>query len=153
MSILQSCCQILCIFSVDNTYDSLTNWFTMYSCATVVCVFSILVCIVNATELTFELEDNARQCFHEIVKKGTKTTLEYQVCSFSTYFGYVWKLMLIYFKVFVKYFVAKLWFNTIKFELYVYTSNKLGLHMISYSIYDCLYSGVCNWSPPKEILL
>lgn len=31
------------------------------------------------TELTFELEDNARQCFHEDIKKDTKCTLEYQV--------------------------------------------------------------------------
>ena len=54
----------------------------MYLRRSVMCLFSLLICIANATELTFELEDNARQCFHEIVKKGTKTTLEFQVCTF-----------------------------------------------------------------------
>jgi hypothetical protein len=78
----QSFCQILCIFYVDNTYDSLTDWLTMYFRISAVCLFGILLSIGNATELTFELEDNARQCFHEVVKKGIKTTLEYQVCSF-----------------------------------------------------------------------
>lgn len=34
---------------------------------------------VSASELTFELPDNAVQCFHEIIKKGTKATIEYQV--------------------------------------------------------------------------
>ena len=51
----------------------------MYFRISVVCLFGILLSIAKATELTFELEDNARQCFHEIVKKGIKTTLEYQV--------------------------------------------------------------------------
>ena len=68
--------------SVDNTYDSLKNWFTMYLRIFVLCVFIIFLSIANATELTFELEDNARQCFHEDVKKGTKATLEFQVCTF-----------------------------------------------------------------------
>ena len=82
LSILQSCSSILCIISADNTYDSLRDLLTMYLRKSVVCLLIFFVCIVSATELTFELEDNARQCFHEIVKKGTKTTLEYQVCSF-----------------------------------------------------------------------
>lgn len=34
---------------------------------------------VECTELTFELEDNARQCFYEDIKKDTKGTLEFQV--------------------------------------------------------------------------
>lgn len=34
---------------------------------------------VKCTELTFELEDNAKQCFHEVIKKDTKCTLEFQV--------------------------------------------------------------------------
>ncbi|XP_003739108.1 transmembrane emp24 domain-containing protein 7 [Galendromus occidentalis] len=32
-----------------------------------------------AVELTFELPDNANQCFFEEVKEGTKVTIEYQV--------------------------------------------------------------------------
>ena len=57
----------------------------MYFRISVVCLFGILLSIAKATELTFELEDNARQCFHEIVKKGIKTTLEYQVISGGQY--------------------------------------------------------------------
>lgn len=34
---------------------------------------------VECTELTFELEDNARQCFYEDIKKDSKGTLEFQV--------------------------------------------------------------------------
>ena len=47
--------------------------------------FSLVVFVSNvlysdATELTFELEDNARQCFHEVMVNETKCTLEFQVC-------------------------------------------------------------------------
>ena len=38
-----------------------------------------LMLVVSCTELTFELEDNAKQCFHEVIKKDTKCTLEFQV--------------------------------------------------------------------------
>jgi hypothetical protein len=36
--------------------------------------------ITNCVELTFELEDNAKQCFYEEIKKNQTATLEYQVC-------------------------------------------------------------------------
>ena len=44
----------------------------------------ILLLSINAwratgVELTFELPDKARQCFHEEIEKGTKCTLEFQV--------------------------------------------------------------------------
>lgn len=43
-------------------------------------VLLVISCVlVSCTELTLELEDNARQCFYEDVKKGTKVTLEFQV--------------------------------------------------------------------------
>ena len=42
-------------------------------------VFVDLLSIFNAVELTFELPDNAKECFHEDIKKGTKVTLEFQV--------------------------------------------------------------------------
>ena len=32
-----------------------------------------------AGELTFELPDNERQCFHEVIEKGIKCTIEFQV--------------------------------------------------------------------------
>lgn len=44
----------------------------------------ILTCLVtsgNAVELTFELPDNAKECFHEDIEKGVETTLEFQVKS------------------------------------------------------------------------
>jgi len=35
---------------------------------------------IIANELTFELPDNAKECFHESLKVGSKFVLEYQVC-------------------------------------------------------------------------
>lgn len=41
----------------------------------------------KAGELTFELPDNERQCFHELVEKDVNCVLEYQVSAFAcTYF-------------------------------------------------------------------
>lgn len=37
------------------------------------------------TELTFELPDNAKQCFYEDITTGTKCTLEFQVSRFVYY--------------------------------------------------------------------
>lgn len=34
---------------------------------------------VESIELTFELPDNAKQCFHEEIEKGIKCTVEFQV--------------------------------------------------------------------------
>lgn len=52
--------------------------------------FSLVVFVSNvlysdATELTFELEDNARQCFHEVMVNETKCTLEFQVVTGGHY--------------------------------------------------------------------
>eukprot|EP00112_Aurelia_sp_Birch-Aquarium-sp1_P004190 Seg1474.10 transcript_id=Seg1474.10/GoldUCD/mRNA.D3Y31 product="Transmembrane emp24 domain-containing protein 7" protein_id=Seg1474.10/GoldUCD/D3Y31 len=41
--------------------------------------------VVQCTELTFELEDNAKQCFYEVIKKDTKSTLEFQVVTGGHY--------------------------------------------------------------------
>jgi protein ERP2 len=35
---------------------------------------------IGANELTFELPDNAKECFHENLKLGSKFVLEFQVC-------------------------------------------------------------------------
>lgn len=35
--------------------------------------------LIDCVELTFELPDSARECFHEEIKKNTSATLEYQV--------------------------------------------------------------------------
>eukprot|EP00795_Rhopilema_esculentum_P003792 gene3792-15076_t len=48
-------------------------------------IFLWLIVSVSCTELTFELEDNAKQCFHEVIKKDTKCTLEFQVVTGGHY--------------------------------------------------------------------
>jgi len=40
---------------------------------------------VKSVELTFELPDNAKQCFHEDVKQGIKSTIEFQVVTGGHY--------------------------------------------------------------------
>ena len=34
---------------------------------------------VTSVELTFELPDSAKECFHEIIEKDVESTLEFQV--------------------------------------------------------------------------
>jgi len=41
--------------------------------------------IVRGVELTFELPDNAKECFHEIIEKDTESTLEFQVVTGGHY--------------------------------------------------------------------
>lgn len=53
------------------------NWQSGIVVSIVVALLTLIV--VECTELTFELEDNARQCFYEDIKKDTKGTLEFQV--------------------------------------------------------------------------
>jgi len=38
-----------------------------------------LVSTALAVELTFELPDNAKQCFYEDIRQGTDSTVEFQV--------------------------------------------------------------------------
>merc|ERR1719347_1504022 len=40
---------------------------------------------VTSVELTFELPDNAKECFHEIIEKDTECTLEFQVVTGGHY--------------------------------------------------------------------
>lgn len=42
-------------------------------------VFLSLIFGLNAIELTFELPDNANQCFYEELKSGIDSVFEYQV--------------------------------------------------------------------------
>ena len=35
---------------------------------------------IGASELTFELPDSAKECFHEKLKIGSKFSLQFQVC-------------------------------------------------------------------------
>jgi len=41
--------------------------------------------LANAVELTFELPDNAKECFFEVIEKGTEATLEFQVVTGGHY--------------------------------------------------------------------
>lgn len=45
-------------------------------------LFLMVLCLIvlsNAIELTFELADNAKECFYEEVENDEEITLEYQV--------------------------------------------------------------------------
>ncbi|XP_071788738.1 transmembrane emp24 domain-containing protein 7-like [Asterias amurensis] len=48
-------------------------------------IFAAFAVVIEATELTFELPDNAKQCFYEEVDKGVKCTLEFQVVTGGKY--------------------------------------------------------------------
>ena len=45
---------------------------------------------VNSVELTFELPDSAKECFHEIIEKDTESTLEFQVRTFLYLLVWLW---------------------------------------------------------------
>ncbi|KAF5301816.1 hypothetical protein FQA39_LY10601 [Lamprigera yunnana] len=45
----------------------------------------LLFKISEATELTFELPDSAKQCFHEVIQKNTSVTVEFQVVTGGQY--------------------------------------------------------------------
>ena len=55
------------------------NWWSNFYVGFFVALLTLIA--VECTELTFELEDNARQCFFEDFKKDAKGTLEFQVSS------------------------------------------------------------------------
>ena len=42
-------------------------------------VFTVAISWAKSVELTFELPDNAKQCFHEEIGKDVKSTIEFQV--------------------------------------------------------------------------
>ncbi|XP_062456471.1 uncharacterized protein LOC134153918 [Rhea pennata] len=45
----------------------------------------LAACAASASEITFELPDNAKQCFYEEIAQGTKCTLEFQVITGGHY--------------------------------------------------------------------
>lgn len=49
----------------------------MKACVVLLAVISVVACI----EMTFELQEHEVQCFHEVIPKDQKITLEYQVIS------------------------------------------------------------------------
>jgi len=50
-------------------------------------IFCLFICFVSvlSVELTFELPDNAKQCFHEDIRQGVKSTVEFQVVTGGHY--------------------------------------------------------------------
>ncbi|XP_071436826.1 transmembrane emp24 domain-containing protein 7 [Pithys albifrons albifrons] len=48
-------------------------------------VAALAACAARASEITFELPDNAKQCFYEEITQGTKCTLEFQVITGGHY--------------------------------------------------------------------
>lgn len=46
---------------------------------------SYCICLVKSIELTFELQDKAKDCYYENIQKNTSTTLEYQVVTGGQY--------------------------------------------------------------------
>ncbi len=44
----------------------------------------VLSSAAEAVELTFELPDNAKECFHEVIEEGTEATLEFQASHINT---------------------------------------------------------------------
>lgn len=51
---------------------------------------SLLILVVRGEELTFELPDSARQCFHQEIKQGDKCTFEFQVMPIYTFVTSYW---------------------------------------------------------------
>lgn len=49
------------------------------------CASCLLISGTYASELTFELPDNERQCYHEMIDAGVKCTLEFQVITGGNY--------------------------------------------------------------------
>lgn len=42
-------------------------------------MLAVYVAYINATELTFELADNEKQCFYEDLEQGEKFDIDFQV--------------------------------------------------------------------------
>lgn len=51
----------------------------------IVLTFLLAYSPVDCVELTFELPDNAKECFHEIIEEGQESTLEFQVVTGGHY--------------------------------------------------------------------
>jgi len=54
-------------------------------CLLALAVAFVVVGSTDAVELTFELPDNAKECFFEVIEKGTEATLEFQVVTGGHY--------------------------------------------------------------------
>ncbi|KAI2662675.1 transmembrane emp24 domain-containing 3-like protein [Labeo rohita] len=48
-------------------------------------ILAVYIAFVNATELTFELPDNEKQCFYEDLEQGAKFDIDFQVIAGGNY--------------------------------------------------------------------
>lgn len=48
-------------------------------------ILAVYIAFINATELTFELPDNEKQCFHEELEQGVKFDIDFQVIAGGNY--------------------------------------------------------------------
>ncbi|XP_054162817.1 transmembrane emp24 domain-containing protein 7-like [Oppia nitens] len=65
--------------------NQLMNQMNKYGIHLLVLYLWLLFVDVLSVELTFELPDNAKQCFHEDIRQGVKSTVEFQVVTGGHY--------------------------------------------------------------------
>lgn len=50
-------------------------------------LLAVYIAFINATELTFELPDNEKQCFYEDLEQGVKFDIDFQVIDSFFFFA------------------------------------------------------------------
>ena len=60
------------------------SWNYIFTCLATIYLFDFSNCV----ELTFELPDNAKECFYQEIRKNQSATLEFQVIIFF-FFGFM----------------------------------------------------------------
>jgi len=61
------------------------KWFGWFPSRPVLVHLALLAWVGECVELTFELPDSAKECFHEEITQGTESTLEFQVVTGGHY--------------------------------------------------------------------
>jgi len=81
------CIDLKLLLSVASCYLrlDLSSLFRMNQLCYIFVICTVCCGIVLAGEMTFELPDSVKQCFHEHIEKGVKCTLEYQVSNRPTW--------------------------------------------------------------------
>ena len=55
---------------------------------------ALFICrLSESVELTFELPDSAKECFHEVIEKDVEATVEFQVNSLIYHLIYIPRLL------------------------------------------------------------
>lgn len=72
------------IYFILNNVPDILKYFQVMPASSFFLIFfaSTFLKFCSTTELTFELPDNAVQCFYEDLKKGIESVLEFQVRGF-----------------------------------------------------------------------